>query len=146
MSRDIDIILDHNEANVFREVMRREKCSQGELLTRIVKSWAKHPARLLSNVPLPDDNAVLYKGESLRQYLARTALATINTVQEREGNMTKTAKRLRHDRSGLYERIARLKLLQKSLPVASTRHGNSATSVTKSARLSSSNHHSYACR
>ena len=112
--RDIDITLNPHDAVVFRAHLRRDKSTQGELLSRIVHEWATHPSRFPGNLSLPAQNSVLFEGESLRSYLTRVALATINAVFDSERNMKATARRLRYERTAFHKLFSRLKAGKKS--------------------------------
>jgi hypothetical protein len=115
--RDIDITLNDHDARVFNSYLRRTKSTQGELLTQILHEWAIHPSRFPGSLTFPALNSVLLKGESLRSYLARVALAAIDTVLAREGDMTATARRLDYERTAFHKLLARLKAAHQSAPV-----------------------------
>jgi hypothetical protein len=115
--RDIDIILNLHDARVFNTHLRRNKTTQGELLSQIIHEWATHPSRFPGNLTLPAQNSVLLKGESLRSYLSRVALAAIHTVLASEGNMKATARRLSYERTAFHSLFARLKARQRHAPV-----------------------------
>jgi len=115
--RDIDIILNLRDARVFDTHLWRNKTKQGELLSQIIHEWATHPSRFPGNLTLPAQNSVLLKGESLRSYLSRVALAAIHTVLASEGDMTATARRLSYERTAFHKLFARLKARQRRAPV-----------------------------
>src|SRR5713226_8948507 len=101
--RDLGITLNDHDARVFYANLRRTKSTQGELLSQILHEWAVHPSRFPGNLTLPAQNSVLLKGESLRSYHSRVALATIHAVLASEGNMKATARRLRYERTAFHK-------------------------------------------
>lgn len=109
MGKEIDIVLDPRESNVFRRAMQQMNCSQGELLTKIVHDWARRPVRVPGSIELPSELLVLYRRETLRAYLNRTALVVADAVRAHEGSMQQTARRLGYERTAFSKFYSRLK-------------------------------------
>lgn len=104
----IHIILDSHDQAAFRRELKKKNTTPTDLLNGIVHAWATHPARSLHVIALPPEVSVLYRGESLSQYLTRVSISLIRAVLNVEGNVTKTARRLHYDRTSLHKLFSRL--------------------------------------
>ena len=105
---DLNLVISRHDLRVLSDNVD-EDASLRELVESIIHEWATNPARSGKNLSLPPTNSVLLKGETLRSYLRRVALATINAVYQEERVWTRVALRLGYERTAFSKFVSRLK-------------------------------------
>ena len=109
INSDLALVINRHDIGVLRSRLTNRKATVAKLIERIIHEWAIHPARFQGNLPLPAQNSVLLKGESLRSYIHRATLAVITTVRKQEGSWGKTADCLGYERTSFAKLRWRLK-------------------------------------
>lgn len=104
----VRIGLKTRDMRVFVRELNRQDLTPTELVNLIVQEWASHPSRSRSVLTIDPSANVLFKHESLRDYLKRVTLLCLATVQQTEGTVTASARRLGYERTAFHKLIERL--------------------------------------
>lgn len=127
--KPIESSLGEDEIKLFTRIAAQRAISPQLLLKQIVRNWleqerTKSPNLFPPETFLPQTCAVLFTKESLDEFSARVRLAAINAIRLREGNLSRTARRLKTDRSSLLRIMRRLQAKTRGIATKSPTPNN----------------------